>query len=178
MYSKLINEHQNAILGFYYNFHGLKHRLEKDEKVINNLGNNFANVIQFLVDTDNLINELINQNQINKYLIVQNYNDLVEIKKELKNHADFILMHHQQLKDISKSLDLNWEIIEIQENDINEIKQFAQNLSEEIKNIYEQIDELNNKLSDVEKNFDTVLIAKRIKKIKKDKEYIKERKNK
>ena len=87
-------------------------------------------------------------------------------------------MHHQQLKDISKSLDLNWEIIEIQENDINEIKQFAQNLSEEIKNIYEQIDELNNKLSDVEKNFDTVLIAKRIKKIKKDKEYIKERKNK
>ena len=60
MYSKLINEHQNAILGFYYNFHGLKHRLEKDEKVINNLGNNLANVIQFLVDTDNLINELIN----------------------------------------------------------------------------------------------------------------------
>ena len=107
---------------------------------------------------------------------MQNYNDLVEIKKELKNHADFILMHHQQLKDISKSLDLNWEIIEIQENDINEIKQFAQNLSEEIKNIYEQIDELNNKLSDVEKNFDTVLIAKRIKKTKKDKEYIKERK--
>ena len=178
MYNKLINEHQNAILGFYYNFHGLKHRLEKDEKVINNLGNNLANVIQFLVDTDNLINELINQNQINKDLIVQNYNDLVEIKKELKNHADFILMHHQQLKDISKSLDLNWEIIEIQEKDINEIKQFAQNLSDEIRNIYEQIDELNNKLSDVEKNFDTVLIAKRIKKIKKDKEYIKERKNK
>ena len=75
-------------------------------------------------------------------------------------------------------MDLNWEIIEIQKKDINEIKQFAQNLSDEIRNIYEQIDELKNKLSDVEKNFDTVLIAKRIKKIKKDKEYIKERKNK
>ena len=49
------------------------------------------------MDTDNLINELINQNQINKDLIVQNYNDLVEIKKELKNHADFILMHHLHL---------------------------------------------------------------------------------
>ena len=86
-------------------------------------------------------------------------------------------MHHQQLKDISKSLDLNQEIIEIQEKDINEIKQFAQNLSDEIRNIYEQIDELKNKLSDVEKNFDTVLIAKRIKKIKKDKKHIKERIN-
>jgi len=86
-------------------------------------------------------------------------------------------MHHQLLKNISKSLDLNWEIIEIQENDINEIKQFAQNLSDEIRNIYEQIDELKNKLSDVEKNFDTVLIAKRIKKIKKDKKHIKERIN-
>ena len=86
-------------------------------------------------------------------------------------------MHHQLLQDISKSLELQWKIINIQDKEINEIKQFAQNLSNEIENIYNQIDELKNKLSDIEKNFDTLSIAKKIKKIKNDKEFIKERIN-
>ena len=177
MQNELINEHQNAIIQLYSNFHGLKKRIEKDERAINNLGNNLSKVIKFSADTDSIINGLINQSQINKDLIFQNHNDIIEIKKEIKNHADFILMHHQYLKDISENLDLHWKIIELQDKDINEIKQFAQNLSDEIKNIYEQIDELKNKLSDIEKNLDTVTIAKRIKKIKKDRAHIQERVN-
>ena len=177
MHNELINEHQNAIIHLYSNFHGLKERVENDEKAIKDLGNNISKVIEFSVDTDNIINGLIDQNQINQDLIVQNNNDIIEIKKELKNHANFILMHHQHLQDISKSLELQWKIINIQDKEINEIKQFAQNLSNEIENIYNQIDELKNKLSDIEKNFDTLSIAKKIKKIKNDKEYIKERIN-
>ena len=177
MHNQIINEHQNAIVQLFNNFHGLKNRVENDEKVIKDLGNNLSKVIKFSVDTDNIISGLIDQNQINKDLIGQNYNDIIEIKKELKNHADFILMHHQNLQDISKSLDLQWKIINIQDKEINEIKQFAQNLSNEIKNIHNQINELKNKLSDIEKNFDTVSIAKRIKKIKRDKNRIKERLN-
>ena len=174
-HSQIINEHQNAIVQLYSNFHGLKNRVENDEKAIKDLGNNISKVIKFSVDTDNIINGLIDQSQINQDLIVQNNNDIIEIKKELKNHANFILMHHQHLQDISKSLELQWKIINIQDKEINEIKQFSQNLSNEINNIHNQLDELKNKLSDIEKNFDTLQIAKRIKKMKRDKNYIKER---
>ena len=174
-HSQIINEHQNAIVQLYSNFHGLKNRVENDEKAIKDLGNNISKVIKFSVDTDNIINGLIDQSQINQDLIVQNNNDIIEIKKELKNHANFILMHHQLLQDISKSLELQWKIINIQDKEINEIKQFSQNLSNEINNIHNQLDELKNKLSDIEKNFDTLQIAKRIKKMKRDKNYIKER---
>ena len=174
-HSQIINEHQNAIVQLYSNFHGLKNRVENDEKAIKDLGNNISKVIKFSVDTDNIINGLIDQSQINQDLIVQNNNDIIEIKKELKNQANFILMHHQHLQDISKSLELQWKIINIQDKEINEIKQFSQNLSNEINNIHNQLDELKNKLSDIEKNFDTLQIAKRIKKMKRDKNYIKER---
>ena len=61
MHNAMVNEHQNAIVELYYNFNNLKERVDQDEKVINALGNEISKVINFSVDTSNIINGLVDK---------------------------------------------------------------------------------------------------------------------
>ena len=160
MHNTMINEHQNAIVELYYNFNNLKERVDQDEKVINALGNDISKIINFSVDTSNIINGLVNQNQINKDLIVQNHNDCIEIKKELKNRVNIILQQQELLKDISEQMGSQWKVLEIQDKNIQKLKQFVQNLNNEIGDIYNEIDELKNKLSYLENNYNKIIAKK------------------
>ena len=72
-------------------------------------------------------------------------------------------------------MDSQWKILEIQGKDIKELKQFVQNLNNEVGDIYEQIDELKNKLSYFENNYKKIIKEKLMKKNRKQKEIIKQR---
>ena len=91
IHNNIINEHQKEIVKLNYNYNDLKERVERDEKVINDLGKEVSKVINFSVDTRNIVDGLSYQTQIHKDLIIQNQNDIHDIYKELGNQADYII---------------------------------------------------------------------------------------
>ena len=175
-HEQLINAHQTAIVELCYDFHGLKDRVNKDEKVINRIGEELSKVINYSIDTRNVVQGLSQQTQIHRDLIVQNYESIKEVKEELRNQAKFILYQQEFMKDIAKQVDLQWLIIEQHDKEIKELTQFVNVLSNEIENIHNEIDDLKNKINNIEKKM-TVEIEKQMK-YKQEKKEIEERVNK
>ena len=175
-HQQLINVHQTAIVELCYDFHGLKDRVNKDEKVINQIGEELSKVINYSIDTRNVVEGLSQQTQIHRDLIVQNYESIKEVKEELSNQAKFILYQQEFMKDIAKQVDMQWIIIEQHDKEIKELTEFVNVLSKEIENIYNEIDDLKNKINNIEKKL-TVEIEKQMK-IKQEKKEIEERVNK
>ena len=154
MHTRQLNDHQNAIVELSYNYNNLKERVERDEKIINNLGEEVNKVIKFSVDTRDIVDGLSYQTQIHKDLIIQNNNDCIEIRKELINQADFIISQHEFMKELSKENQAQWQLIDKHEKDIQEIKILARSLSDEIKNIYKELNKLNDRVDNLEKRWE------------------------
>ena len=154
MHTRQLNDHQNAIVELSYNYNNLKERVERDEKIINNLGEEVNKVIKFSVDTRDIVDGLSYQTQIHKDLIIQNNNDCIEIRKELINQADFIISQHEFMKELSKENQAQWQLIDKHEKDIQEIKILARSLSDEIKNIYKELNKLNDRVDNLEKKWE------------------------
>lgn len=148
--NELINEHQKAIVDLFHNYHDLKDRVDRDEKVINKLGDELNKVIKHSVETRDIVDGLVHQTQIHRDLIVQNSESINEIKNEMRNQINIILSHQQVLKDFAKELDLHRAVIEQHDKDIKQLKEFVVDLSKEIGNIYNEIDELKNKVNNIE----------------------------
>ena len=111
----------------------MKKRIENDEKIINNLGAEVAKVVNFSVETRNIVDGLSYQTQNHKDLIVQNHNDVVNIYKELENQADYIIAHGTFLKEIANEVYYQREILQLYEKKILELQKFVQNMAKESK---------------------------------------------
>ena len=107
IHTRLLNEHQNAVVDLFYNYNNIKERLDQDENIINSIGDEVNKVINFSIDTRNIVQGLAYQTQIHKDLIIQNYNDLIDIKEEFCNQAKFFLEQNEILKMILKK----WKIL-------------------------------------------------------------------
>ena len=109
IHTRLLNEHQNAVVDLFYNYNNIKERLDQDEKIITSIGNEVNKVINFSIDTRNIVQGLAYQTQIHKDLIIQNYNDLIDIKEELCNQGKFILEQNEIWKSLSEENKEQWK---------------------------------------------------------------------
>ena len=166
IHNDIINDHQKEIVKLIYNYNDLKKRIENDEKIINNLGAEVAKVVNFSVETRNIVDGLSYQTQIHKDLIVQNHNDVVNIYKELENQADYIIAHGTFLKEIANEVYYQREILQQHEKKILELQKFVQNLAKDVKNIFGILNNFDERLSKVEKEIENIRIANKLDNIK------------
>ena len=78
----------------------------------------------------------------------------IEIRKELINQADFIISQHEFMKELSKENQAQWQLIDKHEKDIQEIRILVRSLSDEIKNIYKELNKLNDRVDNLEKRWE------------------------
>ena len=166
IHNDIINDHQKEIVKLIYNYNDLKKRIENDEKIINNLGAEVAKVINYSVETRYIVDGLSYQTQIHKDLIVQNHNDVVNIYKELENHADYIIAHGTFLKEIANEVYYQREILQQHEKKILELQKFVQNMAKDVKNIFGILNNFDERLSKVEKEIENIRITNKLDKIK------------
>ena len=178
MHTRQLNDHQNAIVELFYNYNNLKERVEKDEEVINNIGEEVNKVIKFSVDTRDIVDGLAYQTQIHKDLIIQNHNDCIEIRKELINQANFIRSQSEFMKELSKENKEQWKVLERHEKEIQEIKEFVNALSNEIQNIYQEIKNINIRVDKLEEQFDQYKMERKMAIVKKAKRNAEEKSRK
>ena len=162
IHNDIINDHQIEIVKLIYNYNDLKKRIEYDEKIINDLGVEVSKVINFSVDTRNIVDGLSYQTQIHKDLIIQNHNDIVNIYKELENQADFIIAHGNYLKEIANEVYYQRNILQQHEEKILELQKFVKNIVKDIKNIYGILNNFDERLSKVEKEIDNMKISMKL----------------
>ena len=166
IHNDIINDHQKEIVKLIYNYNDLKKRIENDEKIINDLGAEVAKVVNFSVETRNIVDGLSYQTQIHKDLIVQNHNDVVNIYKELENQADYIIAHGTFLKEIANEVYYQREILQQHEKKILELQKFVQNLAKDVKNIFGILNNFDERLSKVEKEIENIRISNKLDNIK------------
>lgn len=162
IHNDILNEHQIEIVKLIYNYNDLKKRIEYDEKIINDLGIEVSKVINFSVETRDIVDGLSYQTQIHKDLIVQNHNDIVNIYKELGNQADFIIAHGNYLKEIANEVYYQRNILQQHEEKIVELQKFVKNIAKDIKNIYGILNNFDERLSKAEKEIDNMKISMKL----------------
>ena len=122
------------------------------------MGKEVSKVINFSVDTRNIVDGLSYQTQIHKDLIIQNQNDIHDIYKELGNQADYIIAQGNYLKEIANQVSILQNILQQHEEQIKELQKFAKNITQDIKNIYGILNDFDERLSKVEKEIDNMNI--------------------
>ena len=130
VHNDIINDHQIAIVKLIYGYNDLKEKIENDEVVINELGNKISKVINFAIDTRDIVDGLANQTQIHKELIIQNENDIIQIKKELNKQWDFIISQNDILNDIIDKVNHQNNILNLHEKKIAELEEFVKAIAE------------------------------------------------
>ena len=166
IHNDILNEHQMEIVKLIYNYNDLKKRIENDEKIINDLGVEVSKVINFSVDTRNIVDGLSYQTQIHKDLIIQNHNDIVNVYKELENQADYIITQGNFLKEIANEVYYQKNILQQHEEKIFELQKFVKNMAKDIKNIYEILSNFDKRLSNVEREVNNIKVTIEMKDIK------------
>ena len=165
MDNEAINDHQMEILKLIYNYHDLKDRIENDEKVINQIGEEVAKVTNFAIDTRSIVDGLAYQTQVHKDLIIQNHNDIVNLYNEIQEQANFIIAHGNILKEITSEIYYQKKILYQHEEKIIELQRFVKNISKEIKNIYIIFNNLEERVTKLEKEFYIFKINTKLKEI-------------
>ena len=165
IHNDTIYDHQKEIVNLIYKYHDLKDRIEYDEKVINQLGEEVAKVTNFSVETRSIVDGLSYQTQLHQDLIVQNHNDVVNLYNELQEQADFIIAQGNILKEIVNELNFQKEILHQHELKISELQKFVKNIMKDIKNIYEILGNFDERLSKVEKEIECMKIQMSLKEI-------------
>ena len=150
----------------FYNYNDLKKRIEYDEKIITDLGIEVSKVINFSVETRNIVDGLSYQTQIHKDLIIQNHNDIVNVYKELGNQADYIIAQGNYLKEIANEVYYQRNILHQHEEKIRELQKFVKNIAKDIKNIYGILNNFDERLSKVEKEIDNIKMSMKLSDIK------------
>ena len=165
IHNDTIYDHQKEIVNLIYKYHDLKDRIEYDEKVINQLGEEVAKVTNFSIETRSIVDGLSYQTQLHKDLIVQNHNDVVNLYNELQEQADFIISQGNILKEIVNELNFQKEILHQHELKIIELQKFVKDIMKDIKNIYEILGNFDERLSKVEKEIESIKIQMSLKEI-------------
>ena len=166
IHNDILNEHQIEIVKLIYNYNDLKKRIENDEKIINDLGVEVSKVINFSVDTRNIVDGLSYQTQIHKDLIIQNHNDIVNLYKELENQADYIIAQGNYLKEIANEIYYQKNVLQQHEEKIRELQKLVKNMAKDIKNIFEILSNFDKRLSNVEKEINNIKVTIELKDIK------------
>ena len=165
IHNNIINDHQIAIVKLIYGYNDMKERIENDEKIINDLGDKISKVINFSVDTRDIVDGLSYQTQIHKDLIVQNHNDIVNIYKQLDKQWDFIITQNDILKDIINEANYQRNVLQLHENQIKELQQFVKNIVDDIRNIYGILHNFDKRLNNIEKKIENVRLSYELDKI-------------
>ena len=158
IHNDIINEHQISIVKLLYGYNGLKERIENDEKVINELGDTISKVINYSVETRDIVDGLTYQTQIHNDLIVQNQNDIVNINKVLEEHWDFIINQSSMLKEIINTVNSQGNILLLHESQIKELQKSMKKIEEDIKNIHGILKNFDERLKKVEKEIEKMKI--------------------
>jgi chromosome segregation ATPase len=165
IHNDIINDHQISIVKLIYGYNDLKERIENDEKIINDLGDTISKVINYSVDTRDIVDGLSYQTQIHKDLIVQNQNDINNIYKELDKQWDFIITQNNILKEIINEVNYQRNILQLHDKQIQELQKFVKNIAVDIKNIYGILHNFDQRLNKVEKDIENMRLAYELDKI-------------
>ena len=165
IHNDILNDHQISIVKLIYGYNELKEKIENDEKVINDLGDKISKVINYSVETRDIVDGLSYQTQIHKDLIVQNHNDIVNIYKELDKQWDFIITQNNMIKDIVNEVNYQRNILQLHEKQIKELQIFVQNIAGDIKNIYGMLHNFDQRLNKVEKEIENLRLSYELDKI-------------
>ena len=137
-----IFEHQKAIINLIYDYNYLKNKVENDEKIIMNLGETISKVINYATNTQNIVDGLCYISQLHDNLIIQNYNDIIKLKKEINNQRDYLIYRNEILKEMIKEINQQGIIVRLNDEKIKNLENFLKNVDKEIKNIYQEIPNL------------------------------------
>ena len=167
IHNDIINDHQMEIVKLIYNYNDLRERIEDDEKVIVQLGNEVAKVTNFSVETRNIVDGLAYQTQVHKDLLIQNHNDVVNLYKELENQKIDIIEQSYNLKIVANKVYENSEILYQHRQKIIELQNCVKNIEKEIKNIHEILINFEKRFSQFTKQVDAIIDNKiKLKEIK------------
>lgn len=150
-----IHDHQIAIIDCIYNLNYLKDRIENDEKVIDDLGKTISKVINYATNTQNIVDGLCYATQLHDNLIIQNHNDIIELKKEIGHQWDYILSQNEILKEVINEINRQDAILRLHDEKIKNLEDFCQKVEKDIKKINEIIPQLYREIVEVKNELRT-----------------------
>ena len=149
-----IRLHQKAIIDCRYNLNYLKNRIENDEKIIINLGETISKVINYATNTQNIVDGLSYATQLHDNLIIQNHNDIIELKKEINNQWDYIISQNEILKEVIEEVKNQGIILRLHGEKIKNLENYCEKFEKDIKKINEIIPQLKGEISEVKNDFE------------------------
>ena len=82
------------------------------------MGETISKVINYVANTQSIVDGLCYTSQLHDNLIFQNHNDIIELKKEIENQRDYLLSRNEILKDLIKEINHQRAILRLHDESI------------------------------------------------------------